>query len=148
LSLVTDLQTRPARPPPRRGPQLTVLYDADCGVCRHTARTLRALDARGRLRFAPLQGFTPASDADPDLDQLLARLHVRDAEGRWSSGGGAMLRIAEMIPLLFPLAVIARLPGAERVTEAAYEVVARNRRALSGWLRLDACRFDPERPRT
>jgi len=143
---VADHLTRRGSPRSGRQQQLTVLYDADCGVCRHTARTLRALDARHRLRFTPLQGFVAASAADPERHELLARLHVRDTHGRWHRGGSAALRIAEMIPALFPLAMVARLPGARRVTDAAYDLVARNRRALSGWLRLDACRFDPESP--
>lgn len=108
------------------------------------ARTLRTLDTRARLRFTPLQGFVAASAADPDRQELLARLHVRDARGRWYSGGGAARRIAEVVPALLPLAMVARLPGAERVADAAYELVARNRQALSRWLRLEACRFDPE----
>jgi predicted DCC family thiol-disulfide oxidoreductase YuxK len=143
---VADHQIRRASASPGPRAQLTVLYDADCGVCRHTARTLRALDARGRLRFTPLQAFVAASAADPDREALLARLHVRDARGRWYSGGRAARRIAEVIPALLPLALVARLPGAERVADAAYELVARNRHALSRWLRLDACRFQPEPP--
>lgn len=129
-----------------RPARLTVLYDADCGVCRHTARTLHALDARRRLRFTPLQAFVVASATDPDRQALLARLHVRDARGRWYSGGSAARRIAEVIPALLPLGVVAHLPGAERLADAAYELVARNRQALSRWLRLDACRFEPEPP--
>jgi predicted DCC family thiol-disulfide oxidoreductase YuxK len=143
---VSDHQNHRASPSPDGQEQLTVLYDADCGVCRHTARTLRALDTRGRLRFMPLQGFVAASTADPEPHELMAHLHVRDAHGRWSRGGSAAVRIAEVIPALFPLAIVARLPGAERLAEAAYELVARNRHALSRWLRLDACHFDPQPP--
>lgn len=143
---MADHQTRRASPSPGRQEQLTVLYDADCGVCRHTARTLRALDGRGRLRFEPLQGFVAASAADPARHELAARLHVRDARGRWYRGGSAAVRIAEVIPALFPLAMVAHLPGAKRVTEAAYELVAQNRHVLSRWLGLDTCRFDPGPP--
>ena len=39
---------------------LTVLYDAECDFCRHTAHVLRTLDSAGRLRFTPLQQFVPA----------------------------------------------------------------------------------------
>lgn len=56
------------------------------------------------------------------------------------------MRIAEVIPALFPLAMVAHLPGAKRVTEAAYELVAQNRHVLSRWLGLDTCRFDPGPP--
>jgi len=33
----------------------TLLYDAECGLCRGCVRWLRKWDRRGRLRFEPLQ---------------------------------------------------------------------------------------------
>ncbi len=33
-----------------------LLYDGECGLCNRTVRLLLALDRRGALRFAPLQG--------------------------------------------------------------------------------------------
>lgn len=124
--------------------RLTVLYDADCGVCRHTGRTLRILDRHQRLRFAPLQGFVPTAAGDPGRGELEAALHVRDERGDWHAGGDAALQIARVVPALAPLALVGRLPGMDRVAEKAYEAVARNRHAISGWLGLDRCRFDPD----
>lgn len=124
--------------------RLTVFYDADCGICRHTARTLRVLDRQRQLVFEPLQGFLPAAPGDPARGELEAALHVRDERGGWRAGGDAALQIARVVPVLAPLALIGRLPGMNRVAEAAYETVARNRHAISGWLRLDRCRVDPD----
>jgi predicted DCC family thiol-disulfide oxidoreductase YuxK len=130
----------------RRRPltRLTVLYDADCGVCRHTARTLRLLDLRRRLRFAPLQGFVPTAPGDPARGELEAAFHVRDERGAWHAGGDAALEIARVVPALTPLALVGRLPGMSRVAEAAYKVVARNRDGISRWLGVDRCAFDPD----
>ena len=123
---------------------LTVLYDADCGVCRHTARTLQVLDAHRRLRFQPLQQFVATSPADPTRAQLEERLHVRDDHGRWQAGGAAAQAIASSLPILMPVAIIGRLPGMGRVADAAYDLVARNRHVISRWLGVDSCRFTPE----
>jgi len=125
---------------------LTVLYDADCGVCRHTARALDILDLRRRLRFAPLQGFVPTAVGDPARGELEAVLHVRDERGEWHAGGDAALQIARVVPALAPLALVGRMPGMNRVAETAYAAVARNRHAISGWLGVDRCAFNPDRP--
>ena len=123
---------------------LTVLYDADCGVCRHTARTLQMLDSRRRLWFLPLQRFAATSAGDPARSELEARLHVRDDRGRWHAGGAAALAIASVVPLLTPLAFVGRLPGMGRVADLVYDFVARNRAAISGVLGVDSCRFSPD----
>jgi predicted DCC family thiol-disulfide oxidoreductase YuxK len=70
---------------------------------------------------------------------LLATLHVRGADGRWSVGGDAAIRIAAAVPLLAPLAIVARLPGARRAIDAAYRVTAAHRGQLSRLLGLDRC---------
>ena len=127
--------------------RLTVLYDADCGVCRLAARMLRILDRRGRLHFAPLQSFVPTVAGDPARGELEAALHVRDERGDWHAGGDAALRIARVVPALAPLALAGRLPGMGRLAETAYELVARNRHTISAWLGVEGCRFDPDRVR-
>jgi len=124
--------------------RVTVLYDADCGVCRHTARTLRLLDQRRRLRFSRLQDFVPTLAGDPSRGELEAALHVRDERGEWHAGGDAALQIARVVPALAPLALVGRLPGMSRIAETAYEAVARNRHAISGWLGVERCAFDPD----
>jgi predicted DCC family thiol-disulfide oxidoreductase YuxK len=110
--------------------RLTVLYDAECDVCRLTIRALRRLDWRRRLAFSPLQRFEPGA-FDPSRPDLLDALHVRDGRGRWERGGNAMLRIASVIPLLLPLSLVGRLPGIHYLVEIAYGHVADNRPAIS-----------------
>ena len=113
-----------------------VLYDADCGVCRLTVRSCRKLDWAARVAFVPLRQFTPAAPGDPTLHRLSHALHVRDERGAWYRGGSAVVRIAAQLPLLVPLALVARLPGMSRPVEAAYRLVADNRRAISRALRM------------
>lgn len=42
------------------GMEPLVLYDGECGLCDRSVRWILRHDARGRLRFAPLQGETVA----------------------------------------------------------------------------------------
>jgi len=120
--------------------QLTVLYDADCGVCRLTALALRRLDWGHRLDLVPLQSF--ATSPGPSRAELLDALHARDAFGRWTHGGAAALRIAAAIPLLLPLSIAGRLPGMTWVAERAYRFVASRRQVISGLLDLDRCALE------
>lgn len=127
-----------------RDPRLVVLYDADCGICSRFATLLRRLDRHRRLRLAPLQAAERVVDA-PSLETLLDAMHVRDRYGRWSIGGAALIRIAEEVALLRPIAVAARVPAIRRSIESIYRWVARNRHRISHLIGEDACTF---RPRT
>ncbi len=122
---------------------LTVLYDADCGVCTHTARALSRLDTRRRLRLVALQR---ASNPDlPPRGDLEEALHARDGDGTWFVGAAAAVEVARRIPLLWPISVVARLPLAMPVLNFAYRAVANNRQGLSRLLRLQACRVPATR---
>ena len=112
-------------------PTITVLYDADCGVCRLTVRALERLDWRRRLDVVPLQSFVRSAGGDPTGRELRSALHVRDEGGRWERGGRAALRIASVVPVLAPLAVVGHAPGMQGLVDRAYVLVARNRRLIS-----------------
>ena len=120
--------------------RLTVLYDADCGVCRLTIAALGRLDWWRHLDFAPLQTYEV--EPEPSREELLAALHARDASGRWFRGGAAALRIASAVPVLVPLAIVGRLPGMGRLADRAYRLVADHRHVVSRLLDLDRCALD------
>ena len=123
---------------------LTVLYDAECDFCRHTAHVLRTLDSHRRLRFRPLQDVAGLCAEVPPRAVLMKRLHVLDGGGAWYAGGDAMVRIAAELPALASLTIVARLPGADAVIDSFYGLIAAHRGAISRWLRLDRCRFAPD----
>ena len=116
---------------------LTVLYDADCGICTEVAKVLKRLDRGRRLSLTPLQ--TAAQRTGPTQQVLLESLHAVDELGRWWVGPAAALEIAERVPILRPLAWLSRMPLAYPVIDAGYSLIARNRHQLSRLLRLDAC---------
>jgi predicted DCC family thiol-disulfide oxidoreductase YuxK len=93
---------------------LTVLVDEDCGICTRAGRWL-----------ARHEGL------------LVESGHAVDGDGRRSSGGAALQLIARRLPGgRGPASLAARLP---RLTEAAYGLVVRNRKARSRLAGLDAC---------
>lgn len=81
----------------------------------------------------------------PSEKDLVAVMHVVDAAGRWESGGAAWVRIASVLPLLRPLAMIAELPLVRRFVEPLYRLVARNRGRLSQVVGLRACSYRGDR---
>ena len=122
--------------------RMLVLYDADCGICSRSARFLRRLDARQRLRMMPLQDAGDIVDA-PSAAALRHAMHVRDRDGRWSCAGAAWIKIAAEIPLFRPLAVAARLAPVQSLVDWTYWRIAGNRHRLSHLLGDDACRIEP-----
>ena len=123
--------------------QLTVLYDADCGICTHTARVLARVDKRRGLRLVALQ--TATIPGLPPREELVRSLHAVDSEGRWFVGAAAAVEAARRVPLLWPVSVFADLPLAMPVLNALYQAIADNRRSLSRLFRLEACRVgDPQ----
>jgi predicted DCC family thiol-disulfide oxidoreductase YuxK len=126
-------------------PRLLVLYDADCGLCSRSASLLRRLDRAGRLRLLPLQAASEIAGAPPAA-VLLDAMHVRDPEGRWDSAGAAWTRIAQEVPVLRPIAVVARIPGGRRFVEWSYARVAGNRHRISRLLGDDTCSVPKRNP--
>jgi predicted DCC family thiol-disulfide oxidoreductase YuxK len=125
----------------------TVLFDADCGLCRWSAERLRRWDRAGRLRFVALG--TPEADALlPGLTpaERAASWHLVGPDGRVTSAGSAVPAVLTLLPGGRPLsAVAARFPGA---TDRAYRLVADRRDRIGGWLGRAACDVDPAAPRT
>jgi predicted DCC family thiol-disulfide oxidoreductase YuxK len=124
----------------------TVLFDADCGLCRWSAERLRRWDRAGRLRFVALR--TPEADGLlPHLTpaERTASWHLVGPDGEVASGGSAVPRVLALLPGGRPLsAVTGRFPGA---TDRAYRLVADHRARIGGWLGREACDVDPTAPR-
>ena len=134
----------------RRLNELAVLYDADCGVCSHVARTLVRADTRHLLNLVALQ--VAALPGQPPREDLIDMLHASDADGGWFRGAAASVEIARRVPMLRPLGWYARLPLAMPVLDLMYRAFADNRHTISRMLGLKACRVpsgsrtQPSRP--
>ncbi len=124
--------------------ELSVLYDADCGVCSHVARTLVRADTRHLLNLVALQ--VAALPGQPPRDELMDMLHARDGDGLWFKGGAASVEIARRVPMLRPLGWYARLPLAMPVLDLMYRAFADNRHTISRLLGLKACQVPSRSP--
>jgi predicted DCC family thiol-disulfide oxidoreductase YuxK len=120
---------------------LTVLYDGACPLCRREIGVYRGLQ--------PLRSDTPVCFADVSdtasplpqgttREQLMARFHVRAADGQLLSGAQAFLALWATLPGWRWLTLAGRLPGAAWAMERVYRLFLRARPALQRWAsRLD-----------
>ena len=110
-------------------PHLTVLFDGGCPMCRRTVRVLRRLDWLGRLAYADVTEPGVLERHAPGLSEAeaLVEMYVVDGRGRRTAGFEGYLRIALVVPVLWPLALLGRLPGLRQIGHAVYGVIAANR---------------------
>lgn len=107
-----------------------LLYDVGCRVCRFVARTIVRLDRDGELAVLPLQ--------DPDAEPLLARLPEGERLASWrlvrpdGSLVGYGAGLPELLLALRRTRTLGRLLAVVpvRLLDAAYRLVARNRRSI------------------
>jgi predicted DCC family thiol-disulfide oxidoreductase YuxK len=130
-----DAGAAPSAPGPG---SLTVIYDADCGVCRETVRRLRRWDREDRFVFIPLQ--VAADSGRPAIRALAAQGHlaesvhvIDESTGRVVSGGHAALAILDALPGGWLLRPWAALPPTAAAADVVYRVAARHRDRVA-WL--------------
>jgi predicted DCC family thiol-disulfide oxidoreductase YuxK len=108
----------------------TVLYDADCGLCKWLLAGFLRWDRAGRLRPVALQrDDAEALLADLPAEERIASWHLISPAGLRRSGGEAVAPLLRLLPGgRLPAAAAARFP---RLTERAYRWVAEHRAGLS-----------------
>jgi predicted DCC family thiol-disulfide oxidoreductase YuxK len=99
------------------GRPLTVWYDAACPLCRREIALMRRLDWRRQIDFIDLTD--PESSCPIDRAVLLARFHIME-NGRLHSGAAAFAAMWRATPLLWPLGILAKLPGVLPLLERGY----------------------------
>ncbi len=112
---------------------MTVWYDGACPLCRREIGVYRGLQARAPLCFADVSDAATVLPEGASRSQLLARFHVRRADGRWLSGAQAFLAMWAVLPGWRWLAGVGRLPGAAGLMEHAYRGFLRLRPRLQRW---------------
>lgn len=121
--------------------RLLVLFDRDCGLCTATANRLRRWDRDSQLELVPLQAVAtmgPLVAAAVARRPLGDALHVVDlGTGEVRSGGRAARAIVARLPGGRIPAALAAVPPVSWVVDLGYRLVARNRRRIGRWLRLE-----------
>jgi len=113
-----------------------ILYDADCGICTRAATWLQQRALQEPVRWVPVNS--------PEAHNLLPNrppdeMAVIAPQGEvWLGADGVTvcLQLAGHRALARTLG----LPLGRQLGQAAYRVIARNRRLLSRWFGLPVCR--------
>ncbi|MBX9816138.1 MAG: thiol-disulfide oxidoreductase [Proteobacteria bacterium SG_bin5] len=112
--------------------KLTIWYDGGCPLCAREIALIRRLDRRRAIHFIDVA--SPDAACPIDRAALLERFHAREGE-RLLSGAAAFAAMWRAVPLLRPLGLAARLPGALWLLERGYRGFLRVRPALQRLLR-------------
>ena len=117
---------------------LTVLYDGACPLCRREIAHLQGLALRpgeGALCFVDISRDDAAIAAPEERAALLARFHVRRADGTRLGGAAAFVEMWRRLPGWRWLAGLARVPGVLALLEWAYRGFLHLRPALQALAR-------------
>ncbi len=111
-----------------------VFYDGSCLVCSREMESYRKNNPENRLQFIDIS----AADFNPKLfgktlAEFMEQLHVRDAEGNFTTGVDAFMTIWQAYPSgsfwrLF--SALIDLPGINCLSRFGYRVFARYRHLL------------------
>jgi predicted DCC family thiol-disulfide oxidoreductase YuxK len=112
---------------------VTVWYDGGCPLCLREIALMRRLDRAGAIDFVDVSA--PDSTCPIDRGALLQRFHAQEAGGAMLSGAAAFAAMWRAIPLLRPLGLIAKAPGALIVLEFLYRIFLRARPRLQALAR-------------
>jgi predicted DCC family thiol-disulfide oxidoreductase YuxK len=120
--------SRPLRYP------LTVFYDASCPLCASEMQALRKRAHHGRLEFVDCSAleFDDSVLAGTVItrEDLMQRIHARDAHGRWLMGID-VLEAAYAAAGVKSMAAVLSSSGLRPLLTRGYSWIARNRRLLS-----------------
>ncbi len=120
---------------------VTVFYDADCGFCARCCQWAALADPAGRLHFRGNQQLAADPSLAPGADIRESVVVMERPEGRPLTKSQAAAAIFRALPLPFHVFRVIAWPGIARVSDWAYDRVARNRQRLSLWFGLTACRM-------
>ncbi len=107
--------------------RVTVWYDSACPLCSREIALMRRLDRKGRIDF--VDATDPASTCPVDRAEILSRFHAQE-NGRLLSGAAAFAAMWRAIPVLWPLGMLAKLPGAMVLLDWGYSHFLRGRPRL------------------
>ncbi len=124
--------TAPNRPQTRtrHHKKAVVIYDGECPLCRRSVRILRSLDWLNVLAYADARHpeQVPELPVPVEPERLLEEMHLLTPDGQKVYHGFKAFRwMAWRLPLLWVVAPLLHLPGAERLGQRLYLWVARNR---------------------
>lgn len=100
----------------------TVYFDGSCPLCRREIAYYRRNSARQAVHFIDVSKEDARLGPGLERAQSLARLDVRDANGRLASGAEAFVMLWNFFPRFAWLAHLGRVPGVLALFKVAYRV--------------------------
>jgi len=109
-------------------PDLSVLYDGSCSLCRASAERVRRSDTHHRVALLDLHDHSVAQRF-PQVDHEIAMrwMQAVDSRGRIFSGVDAWAQIGRLLPGWDLVAWLLLVPGIHWLAARIYNWVARNR---------------------
>jgi len=109
-------------------PDVTVLFDAGCNLCRGSADRVKRFDTARRIEFLDLQDPS-AKQRFPQVDreEAMRSMLAIDSNGSLFSGSDAWARIGMLLPGWKLVAWILLVPGIRSMAGKFYAWIARNR---------------------
>jgi predicted DCC family thiol-disulfide oxidoreductase YuxK len=107
-----------------------VFYDGDCAFCVGWARRIERTLRRNGIEVVPFD-MSGIGTSSSFYDEMI----VEFPNGRRQGGADAVVGLARYIWWLWPLWILAKMPGTKPVLREAYRFVAARRHCISG-----ACR--------
>jgi predicted DCC family thiol-disulfide oxidoreductase YuxK len=112
--------------------KVTVWYDGACPLCAREIALMRRLDWRRRIDFVDLVDGNNACPIDRSV--ALARFHARE-HGKILSGAAAFGAMWRVIPLFYPLGLLARNRTVLQGLEWLYRLFLNARPAIQRTMR-------------
>jgi predicted DCC family thiol-disulfide oxidoreductase YuxK len=104
----------------------TMYYDGDCPLCRREVAHYRRIDRAGRVRWLDIATDPEELQAlGVSRPEAMARLHVREANGRLVSGAWAFAAVWEQLPYYRWLSRLVRALHLLPLIDIAYRRFAR-----------------------
>ncbi len=116
---------------------LTVVYDADCGVCQASVAWLRKRDRRSALRY--VGNDTQPLPAGVTLGETGHTVVVLEEDGRKYVRAEGVARVLRELRGYRALAALLTAPGLKALANLGYDQFARHRHRISAALGLRAC---------
>ncbi|MDR5866609.1 thiol-disulfide oxidoreductase DCC family protein [Halomonas koreensis] len=118
----------------RARPPVTLFHDGRCPFCRREVAWLARHPRRDRLQLVDIRAADfEAAAWGRRFEDMMGRLHLRDARGRWYLGMDASRALYAVLGHR-RLVWWSCLPGVAGVLEAGYGRFARHRERLGRWV--------------
>jgi predicted DCC family thiol-disulfide oxidoreductase YuxK len=106
----------------------TLIFDGECGFCRHSVELVRRWDRDHRLRYVPFQDESAVARFNIGLPALAAAMHLVLPDGRVFAGADAVPELGKLLPGKRWWSWAFAVPGVRPLARRVYRRIAERRR--------------------